>query len=263
MTAYPGRGLAREDLPPMDISTFVAECQAYIFNWHRVTDNAKRLQRQFLELGVETYVINSDERENNNAHPNWIHIGESGYMVQQYAKAVEKFNKTYFIEMMADISDVDASLILRRACHVFSKYDCGVYAPNADYIVWVFDKSRVPRLEADLYEVKNAESLLSVIHKDVLKEVNLDTERYRIGWGIDFLVSLLASVQNKLVVRDYATTIKHPRQTAYDMDEAQQEYERFIEDLGGEMSLLMRQWISDAEGLLEEEYRLILTGPEN
>ena len=78
----------------MTLEEFKAKSQAFIFNWYRTSENAKKLQKQFSDLGIESYVINSHEKENNNGLSNWIHIGESGYMVQQYAKAKELFSKT-------------------------------------------------------------------------------------------------------------------------------------------------------------------------
>ncbi len=239
----------------MNIEEFKTECQAFIFSWHKVSQNAKKLQKQFSDLGIETYVINSHEAENNNGLPNWINIGESGYMVQQYAKAIETFNKQFFIEMFADIYEVNAKLIIKRACYVFNKYNCGVYAPNVDYIEWVFDKKRIPKLEKNLYEVKNAESLLSFIHKDVLKGVVLDTEKYKIGWGIDFLVCILAFLKKRLVIRDYITTIKHPRGRGYNNSQAEKEFEQFINDLDENISILMKPWINETKSLLAKKHK--------
>ena len=96
----------------MTLEEFKTQSQVFIFNWYRTSENAKELQIQFSGQGIETFVINSHEEEDSNGLPNWVNIGESGYMVQQYAKAKEIFSKTYFIEMFADISDVNAELIL-------------------------------------------------------------------------------------------------------------------------------------------------------
>ena len=230
----------------MTLEEFKANSQAFIFNWYRTSENAKKLQKQFNDLGIETYVINSHEVENDNGLPNWINIGESGYMVQQYAKAKELFNKTYFIEMFADISDVKAELIIERACYVFAKYECGVYAPNINYIFWDFDTNKLPKLEEHLYEVKNPESLFSIIHKDVLAELILNPVKYKIGWGIDFLVCVLASLQNKLVIRDYITTVRHPRDRGYNDPQAIKEYHEYLNDLGKKLKTLILQMANGA-----------------
>ncbi len=237
----------------MILEEFKAQSQAFIFNWYRTSENAKKLQKQFSDLGIETYVINSHEEENNNGLPNWINIGESGYMVQQYAKAKELFSKTYFIEMFADISDVKAELILQRACYVFGKYECGVYAPNLDYIFWNFDTNKLHKLEENLYEVKNPESLFSIIHKDILSEVVLNPVKYKIGWGIDFLVCVLASLQNKLVIRDYITTVQHPRDRGYHNPEAIKEYHEYLNDLGEKLKTLVLQMVNGAVYDLRKE----------
>lgn len=233
----------------MNLHDFKKQCQAFIFNWHRVTENAKALQRRFSDQGIETWVINSDDAERDNGLPNWIHIGESGYMVQQYAKAIERFDKTYFVEMFADIYDVEVELIVDRACYAFTKYECGIYAPNVEVINWKFDRKTLPKLERHLYEVKNAESLLTFIHKDVIRGVHLDTKRYKIGWGIDFLVCVLAHLQNKKVIRDYVTTVRHPKGKGYDSGIARMEFERFMDEQGVEIGGLMRQWLKDANAL--------------
>lgn len=242
----------------MDFDAFKNDCQAFIFNWHRVSENAKLLQTQFTDLGVETYVINSDESENDNGLPNWINIGESSYMVQQYAKGIECFNKTYFLEMLADIYDVEAELILERAWYTFNKYDCGVYTPNVYYNYWDFDRSKIPKLEENLYEVLNPESLLTFIHKDVLKGLHLDTENYTFGWGIDLLVCVLAHMENKLVIRDYITTIRHEKGMGYNGQEAQAEQQRFIDAQGEEITTLMRKFKADAYPLLNPRPKRIL-----
>lgn len=234
----------------MDVDAFTNECQAFIFNWHRVTENAKVLQKQFTDAGIETRVINSDEAEENNGLGNWVHIGESGYMVQQYAKAIECFRKTYFIELFADIYDVDIDLILRRACYTFNKYNCGIYAPNVDYIYWNFDRTKIPRLEENLYEVKNAESLLSFIHRDVIQGVRLNADKYTVGWGIDFLVAVLADLQNKKVIRDDCTTIRHPKGRGYRNTNANKEYEQFINEQRRKVAKRMRQWRDEAHALV-------------
>ncbi|HMP89649.1 MAG TPA: hypothetical protein PJ991_05585 [Kiritimatiellia bacterium] len=233
----------------MDIGSFKKECQAFIFNWPRVTQNARFLQIQFSDLGIETWVINSDDAERGNGLPNWVHIGDSGYMVQQYAKAVECFNKTYFVEMFADIYDVEAELIIQRAGYVFSKYKCGVYAPNVEFMNWKFDRKTIPELEEHLYEVKNAESLLSFIHKDVVRDIRLDPGRYKYGWGIDFLVCVLAFQQQKKVIRDYITTIRHPKSKGYDSGKARAEFEQFMSEQDPVVESLMRKWLEEANSL--------------
>lgn len=227
----------------MDLDSFKNRCQAFIFNWPRVTDNAKKLQEKFTNLGIETYVINSDEAENENGLENWVHIGDSGYMIQQYAKALELFNKDYFVELFADVYDVDAELIIERACYTYTTYHCGIYAPNVDWNFWNFELNKIPRLEENLYEVKNAESLLSIIHKDVLERVYLDTEKYQIGWGIDFLMAILAHMQGKMVIRDYITTITHPKGTGYNTERARQEYKDFIADQDDDINVRFQPWI--------------------
>ena len=50
----------------MEFDAFKKDCQGFIFNWYRVTENAKALHKQFSDLGIDTYVINSDESENDN-----------------------------------------------------------------------------------------------------------------------------------------------------------------------------------------------------
>jgi hypothetical protein len=242
----------------MTLEKFKAKSQAFIFNWYRTSENAKKLQKQFSDLGIETYVINSHEEENNNGLPNWINIGESGYMVQQYAKAKEIFSKTYFIEMFADIYDVQAELIIERASYVFSKYDCGVYAPNVDYIYWDFDTNKLPKLEENLYEVKNPESLFSIIHKDILTDVALNPVKYKIGWGIDFLVCALASLQKKRVIRDYITTVRHPRDRGYQNPEAAKEYNEYLNDLGKELKTLVLQKVKGAQSDLRRNNNIVV-----
>ncbi len=233
----------------MDLDAFTSACQAFIFNWPGVSENARRLQRQFADLGVDIHVVNSDESEDDNGLPNWVNIGDSGYMVQQYAKARELFSRTYFLGMFADIYDVEAELILKRACHVFSTYDCGAYAPNIDFMAWNFRRRSLPKLEKHLYEVPNAESLLTFIHRDVLTELVLDPEKYRIGWGIDFVVSFLADQQGKKVIRDYITTVTHPRGKGYSNAAAAAEMEQFINDRDPATAAKLWDWIAAARKL--------------
>ncbi len=92
----------------MDTSTFKKECQGFIFNWPRVSENAKALQKQFTDIGIDVTVINSDEAENDNGLANWVNIGADGYMMQQYGKAIELFDRTFLLGMFADIYEVEA-----------------------------------------------------------------------------------------------------------------------------------------------------------
>ena len=180
------------------------------------------------------------------------------WLKKHHAKAKEIFSKTYFIEMFADIYDVKAELILQRACYVFGKYDCGVYAPNVNYIYWDFDTNKIPKLEENLYEVKNPESLFSIIHKDVLRGVVLNPEKHKIGWGIDFLVCALAFLQNKLVIRDYITTVRHPRDRGYQNPEAVKEYQAYLNDLGKELKTLVLQMARKAHHDLRRNKTAVL-----
>ena len=237
-----------------NLEDFKAECQAFIFNWHKTSENAKKLQKQFSDFGIETYVINSHEAENNNGLDHWVHIGESSFMVKQYAKAQELFNKTYFIELFADIYNVNVRRIAERAHTVFSNYNCGIYAPDIYWTHWTYDSSRLPKLEKNLYEVKNPESLLSIIHKDVLSRLSLNPEKFKFGWGIDFLLSVHSGLLGKLVVRDYSVRISHPKGTGYDAAKAETEYDSFIADLGDDLAGLMNDYIAEAKNLHDKRF---------
>jgi hypothetical protein len=230
----------------MTFEEFKSNCTVFIINWPRVTQQAYKLEAQFLQHGLEVLVINSDEAEESNGKSNWAHIGNDGYMVQQYAKAIEVFKKTYFVELFADISNVKVPRIFERAYHSFTHYNCGIYAPNAYFQYWQFATKALPKLEKGLYEVPNAESLLTFIHKDVISQIKLDTKRFTIGWGIDFILCANSHLQGKKIIRDYTMTIKHPRSRGYGSEQAGQEEKALIQDQPKEVQELLKTWIPNA-----------------
>jgi len=198
----------------------------FIFNWRNQYNKTLEKIEQFREIGIHPTVINSDEAF---YLDNWHNLGDDAYFTAQMLKALEVFDGEVLFHIQADASYNRWAELIADAKKYYDLYKWGIYAPNVDY-TW-YDSSRTDLDcftvdETPLKMVANTDCTCWFIHKDV---INKATERdinfapYKMGWSFDIVYPALSYLMKRPVLRDYSHTIKHPRGTNYDTQQAEKE----------------------------------------
>jgi hypothetical protein len=204
--------------------------QAFIFNWPTENSNVFELERRIGEV-VDVVVINSDERLRDR-YNHWIHLHESAYFSAQWNKAMEIFNGDLLFHIQADANFDDFDGLLRRAADVLKRKEIGVYEPNVDFTLITYNPASLPQIEPGLFEVPLTDCTCWFVAADVLRElprVDLSVNRY--GWGICGGVAAVCRLQEKVCVRDYTMTVRHPRSRGYCSKAALQERGAYLDTL--------------------------------
>src|SRR5262249_19735157 len=123
--------------------------QGFIFNWKGHEARAKALENKIGKL-MKVTVINSQERLSDK-YPGWVHLDNTAYFSAQWNKAIELFNADIFFHIQADAGCDQFGALIAKAKLVFEKYRVGVYEPNVDYTDIEYDKSKLQRIDSDLF----------------------------------------------------------------------------------------------------------------
>jgi len=221
--------------------------EAVIFNWVGHEQRAAALEQQLGAL-CPVRVVNSESAAEGR-HPQWDHVGEDAYFAAQWQRAVEGFDADVMFHVQADVTSPDFAPILDRCREAMARHRCGVYAPNVDYTSWVYDRRRLQRVDADLYEVPQTDCTCWAISRTVLQHAHpVDPVRNKFGWGIDFLVISAARSLQLRTVRDYRYTVDHQwRGSGYDIRDAEVQVRRMLEELPDPVRATDRQLRREAE----------------
>lgn len=193
--------------------------QAFIFNWRGHEERAVKLQSLLGDV-TEVLVINSEDAARCR-HPDWIHVGESAYFSAQWNAAIKRFNADVLFHIQADASHPNLPYVLDRAKTFLARADIGVYEPNVDYTDLRYHTDQLRPITRDVYEVPLTDCTCWFIRGDILAEfspVDLTINRY--GWGVPAVVAAKCRLQQRICVRDYTTTVYHPRRRGYPSDAA-------------------------------------------
>jgi len=201
--------------------------QTFIFNWRGQFENTLEKEDQLEKLGKRPIVINSDDEKN--YVDDWYHIGDESYFGRQFAKAVEIFDGDVLFHIQADVSYDNWQKLYDDAEKYFEMTDWGIYAPNVDY-TW-YDSSRTDVNSLDfpipgLKIVATTDCSCWFIHKDIIelyKQRDLKLEQYKMGWSWDIILPSISYLNQRPVIRDYNHTVKHPKGTNYNTEQAEKE----------------------------------------
>lgn len=183
--------------------------EAVIFNWRGHERRAAALERQFSAL-CPVRVVNSESAAEGR-HPQWEHIGEDGYFTAQWQQALRGFDADVLFHVQADASSPHFGPMIERCRDAMQRLGCGIYAPNVDYTPWVYDRSRLQRIEGDFYEVPQTDCTCWAISRAVLEAAPaMDPAANKYGWAIDFLTIGAARSLGLRVLRDYRYKVNHP-----------------------------------------------------
>lgn len=209
--------------------------QTFIFNWRGQYEKVKEKERQLDKLGIESWVINSDD---NHAESHWINIGEESYFTAQFTKALELFNADIFFHIQGDASYDSWRKLIDDALSSQIKYNWGIYAPNVDYTWYDSSRTDIPGFQlpedTHLKVVANTDCTCWFIHKDIIdifKNRKLDFSQYKMGWCWDIVLPALSFMNRRPVIRDYSHTIQHPKGTNYNTEQAEREMWQLYQSL--------------------------------
>lgn len=209
--------------------------QTFIFNWRGQYDKVKEKEEQLDKLGIEPWVINSDD---NHKEEHWINIGEDSYFTAQFIKALETFTADIFFHIQGDASYNNWRKLIDDAISAHTKYNWGIYAPNVDYTWYDSSRTDIPGFrfpdDEQLKVVANTDCTCWFIHKDIIdvfKNRKLNFSQYKMGWCWDIVFPALSFMNKRPVIRDYSHTIQHPKGTNYNTEQAEKEMWQLYQSL--------------------------------
>lgn len=209
--------------------------QTFIFNWRGQYDKVKQKEEQLDKLGIEPWVINSDD---NHKEKHWINIGEDSYFTAQFTKALELFNSDILFHIQGDASYDSWRKLIDDAIYTHSKYNWGIYAPNVDYTWYDASRADIDEIkfpnDTQLKAVANTDCTCWFIHRDIIevfKNRKLNFSQYKMGWCWDIVFPALSFMNKRPVIRDYSHTIQHPKGTNYNTEQAEKEMWQLYQSL--------------------------------
>ena len=205
--------------------------QAFIFNWPgcKETDN---IIKQTNQCNLNTFVINADER---NKKDDWINVANKNYFGGKFSKAVNLFNGETFLHMQGDVKVHSLEKLIEQAEFYMKHYNAGIFAPYVFWTTWRPTKANIEKGNKNI-EHKGLKYCACVdesvwfIDKKIIehfKSLNLRIKPESLGWGIDIIMSAISIEKGMPIIRDYNTTYKHPKGTAYNTNNALQDM-RFL-----------------------------------
>jgi hypothetical protein len=224
--------------------------QHFIFNWARVTEDVKRMQKSLTDSGYAVNIINCDD----NAQDGWINVGNDYWLYGQFYKCLENFDYSndYLNIMLGDVETDDYSELIKRTIEVVSEVEnVGIYAPdyaNKEKCWWIVDNVSVERFNKDnVIEFDNNDLIAGTmcdffyltVHKDIVKAFSdfisdllkeyPDFEFWKgHGWGIDLILCSLSHMQNKLIIRDKKISLGHDIDNGHSGSDSSINYEKLI-----------------------------------
>jgi hypothetical protein len=237
---------------------------SFIFNWKGQYENAKSKETHLKSLGVKVTVINSDDTSVS-LEPNWVHVGETSYFTAQFLKAIELFDGDIFFHVQADASYENWSQLFEDALKYYTKYNWGIYAPNVNYTWYGPELTDIPQVvfqgNENLRLVACPDCTCWFIHKDIINQFRdrkIDMSPYHMGWGWDIVLPGISYLKQRLVLRDYAHTIHHPRGTGYNTEQAEKEMFELFRSLPDDLRRVFSYIKGDRLGLIN-----VLIGEKN
>lgn len=201
--------------------------QPFIFNWRNQYEKTKKIESDLLKIFDKVQVINSDDNHNED---DWINIGEESYFAQQFLTAINMFDGDIFFHIQGDIEFDNWNELIESAKKYYEKYNWGIYAPNIDYTWYSSQNADISTIkfveDTNLRAVSNPDCTVWFIHRDIintLKNNSFDLSFMKFGWGLDLILCGNSYIQKRLIIRDYNYTVKHPKGTGYEQNQAFEE----------------------------------------
>jgi hypothetical protein len=217
---------------------------AFIFNWPKHTHKALKLEKQIKSYVDKVTVINS---ATNYKKSSWVNLDEDAYFTAQFCKAAQLFDGDIMFHIQADASIKDMKNLILAAKDVYSRYSCGIYAPNVDYTRLTGDKVDFTNIaftqDIDLRYVTMTDCTCWFLSKSLIQEfkrnyLKLFYKTTKYGWGIIKLMSIISLYKRKLTIRDYSFKVNHPRTTNYNIKISDEQAKDFFSKLQAKLICL-------------------------
>jgi hypothetical protein len=228
--------------------------QVFIFNWPGKKQHAAELEATFRQH-CEVMVINSDDSLRAR-HPHWHHIGNDGYFIDQWNAALEQFDADVCLQIQADIWPTQLGRMLSECVRYISDFGVGVYAPNLNHTAHVFRRESLIRVNDAVYEVPTTDSSFWAMTSEVIRNIPaINPEINRLGWGTDYLVSVVARRKGRKVVRDYRFTAGHLKSRGYSSAKAWRQFAGFMESLDPTLRDEINALVKERDRVVEDKLR--------
>lgn len=158
------------------------------------------------------------------------------YFTEQWAEMRKRFSGDVMLWVMADAYLFDFPVIYPEMTRLLSRDDVGIYAPNVCWTGHVYDISKLEKVDVGVYEVPMTDLLCYAVKADILNKMPPIKARSH-GWGIEIVLTAIATKMGKKTVRDYKSTVGHPNSTNYFIPEAAAGMEEVISNSGMEQEM--------------------------
>ncbi len=213
----------------------MTKIQVFVFNYG-LFGQAMSLLERFLATGADARLLNCASAkdppftasERVVALPNVYYSG-------QWNEALRLLDGGAMFLISSDVSVRCPARLLRRMQRFYDRFgdQAGIYAPNVWWTPWTYDPALLPDLGGGLKKVVATDSMAWCVAASVARAVGpVDLNVNKIGWGIEVLAALRCEEQRRLVARDYAIKLAHPRSSAYDRGRADAEFREMVRRSG-------------------------------
>jgi hypothetical protein len=158
------------------------------------------------------------------------------YFTEQWSEMRKRFSGDVMLWVMADACLYDFPNIYKEMLRMLSRDDIGIYAPNVCWTGHVYEISKLIHVDSSVYEVAMTDLLCYSVKKEILEKMPPVSARAH-GWGIEILLTAIATKMGKKTVRDYKSTVGHPNSTNYHIPEAAAGMEEIIVNSGMEKEM--------------------------
>lgn len=207
----------------------------FIFNYKRYYD-AIRLHDSFTKLGYRTFLLNCESptdppfkaTETIIKLPNIFYSG-------QWNESLKLAQGDVLFLINSDVKIPKPKSVMYRLEQFYNHYKdkAGIYAPNHYWTPWTYNPNLLETVDFGLKKVPATDSTIWSISRTMAEKVgHVNTNINALGWGIEVVAAYYCYQESKLVVRDYHVSCDHPRSTAYNRYQADQQWRTWIQTLG-------------------------------
>jgi hypothetical protein len=206
----------------------------FIFNYAHYPD-ALNLYNNFKKLNCSTYLLNcaSPNDPEFQATDTIIKL-PNVYYTGQWNKALEISTGDVLFFINSDVKIPKIKLVMNRINKFYDSYGnkAGIYAPHHYWTPWTYNPNILESIQHGFKKVPMTDSTIWAVSSQIAKKVGIiDTKINALGWGIEILAAFHCFKSNKLVVRDYTVRCEHPKNTAYNRNNADKQWRQWINKL--------------------------------
>lgn len=222
----------------------MVKIQNFVFCWNDFVKSSLELEKNLQEFG-NTIVINSNTSHTFN---HWITLND-GFFSEQWNCLLNNIDKDadFILHIQSDASISNYNLLFERFFEAESKYNIGIFSPNVDYTWHEYHIQKLKKIEDFIYEVPNTDCTCWFINTKLINKNTplYNVEKNKYGYGADWYYSAKARLNNKLVLRDYYMTVKHPCFKGYDQNKASEGFEKWkseqSENIKQEIDIILKE----------------------